>query len=244
MLKGIIFKLEYFFYFMCFTPAISLTTAIIEFILATVLLLFFPKIKFRNFFAVFIYLLGFYQFSEFMICSGFSPYLWATLGFITYSFLPAVGLHSILYFSKKKFNILFIYLIPIIVSLVALVTPKFIQTVSCDRFFILVRSLFHSGASWWLVILFFLYVVYYVGFIILMCFVGYQYAIKQKNKLKRKLVFVIILGVLLMTLPTFILIFLFPSLSIMFPSVLCEFALLLAICAFIGAYLESKIERR
>jgi hypothetical protein len=48
------------------------------------------------------------------------------------------------------------------------------------------------------------------------------------------------IAVLLMSLPTFILMVIFPFFDIMFPSVLCHFALLLAIVVFVGTYLEHK----
>jgi len=43
-----------------------------------------------------------------------------------------------------------------------------------------------------------------------------------------------------MVVPTFIFIMVLPSFGIMFPSILCEFALLLAILGFTAAYLENK----
>ena len=51
-------------------------------------------------------------------------------------------------------------------------------------------------------------------------------------------------GILFMTIPTIILLLLFPVFGIMFPSVLCAFAIFVAIAAFIGVYLKGKLKKK
>src|SRR3989338_5367902 len=110
----------------CFTPAISISTAIIEFILAIILILYFPRSKLRNFFALFIVMFGTYQFSEYLVCIGSNPKFWATVGIITYSFLPAAGFHAVLRTFHKKFSLFFVYIIPVIASIALAVIPDFV----------------------------------------------------------------------------------------------------------------------
>jgi len=228
---------------MCFSTTISLTTAIIEFALATILLLFFKKSVLRNFFIVFIYLLGFYQFTEFMLCFGSSPKVWALIGFVTYMFLPAIGVHGALKFLNKKANLALIYFLPVLAALIAISTPGFIISASCDKVFVNVDTLIDFSKSFLINTLSWLYIAYYSGFILFSSLIMYKNYLKQKNKIKKKIEVTWMFGVLLMTLPALIFILIFPELRKTFPSVLCGFALLIAIAAFIAVYLESRLDK-
>ncbi len=112
---------------MCFTPIVSLSTAIVEFVVATAILVFCRKSLINRFFPLLIYILGFYQFTEFMLCTSNYPFFWAKMGFITYSFLPAVGLHFVMKLTNRKYNYITLYMIPVIFSLMALFKPGFIM---------------------------------------------------------------------------------------------------------------------
>lgn len=124
---------------MCFTPAISLATAIIEFLVAAYL---FKKInkKELRILPYFIILLGLYQLTEFFLCTTDNQ-IWAKVGFISYTFLPILAAQFFYDLAKKKLNKLF-YLIPIAYSLIALFYPGFSITGSCQSFYINTRNLF------------------------------------------------------------------------------------------------------
>ena len=228
---------------MCFTPAISILIATIEFALASILLLFFPKSKFRDFFAAFIYLLGFYQFTEFMLCSG-NALFWAIAGFVTYSFLPAIALHAVLKIFRKKFNVIWVYVIPLIASVLAITIPGFIIRASCEKYFISIDTIITSNPSLLLLVAFAVYIAYYFGFLALTYFIILKDYIKQKNEIKREIELVEMVGILLMIIPTLVLLILFPVFGIMFPSVLCASAIFVAISAFIGVYLKGKLKKK
>jgi protein-S-isoprenylcysteine O-methyltransferase Ste14 len=67
---------------------------------------------------------------------------------------------------------------------------------------------------------------------------------QEKDVEKKKLYLLLPLGVLIMSVPTFILMVVFPNLNFMFPSVLCHFALLLAIVTFVGVYWKHKLAEK
>ncbi len=228
---------------MCFTPTISLSVAITEFVLATILLLAFPKTTLRNFSAILIYILGFYQFTEFMLCTSGNPFLWARLGFITYTLLPAIGLNTTLRFTNRKPNYFLIYLLPAIFFLIAISFP-IITSASCQTFFVEVYNLFNQANSPVNALLFLVYTLYYFGFIVASCLLFSLNLRTEKNKIKRNIGFAYISGVLLMTVPTIVFIIIFPSLGVRFPSVLCGFAIFVAIASFIAVYLESKLNKK
>jgi len=229
---------------MCYTPTISLTTAAIEFVLAIILLLFFKKSTLRNFFAALIFLIAFYQFTEFMVCTSVNPLLWAKAGIIAFSFLPALILHAFMRFVKKNPNPIFLYSIPVLASAAILIYPV-VTAASCGTFFVEVQTTFNIEARTFLQNLSLLiYTSYYFGFLILaMAFFYHDYK-KQRSKIKREIEIVELIGILLLSVPTLILLLIFPLLGLKFPSILCQFALFVAIAAFIGVYLESKIKKR
>lgn len=223
---------------MCFTPTVSLTTAIIEFFVATYIL-HINKSKLTKGLAIFIYFLGFYQFTEFMLCSTAFPELWARLGFITYTLLPALALHFTLNHVKKKPNLIYIYIIPVIYSLTAIINSNFILNTSCGRYFISVQNIFYNPGYLFPATVYFLY---YFGFIIIVCYLLVKHYTHQKNIFEKQLDLDAIIAMTLSLVPALVLFFLFPAFSISFPSVYCQFALIFTIAALIAVHLELKIK--
>jgi len=223
---------------MCFTPIVSLSTAIVEFVVATAILVFCRKSLINRFFPLLIYILGFYQFTEFMLCTSNYPFFWAKMGFITYSFLPAVGLHFIMKLTSRKCNYITLYMVPVIFSLTALINPDFIIESTCTTFFVIVtKDLFNSLFSY-------IYGLYYFGFILLFCYFLFNSFNKEKDQLKRKLYAVIFAATLITLLPALVLFLIFPAFKVMFPSVYCEFSVLFTVAALIASYLDNKIQKK
>ncbi len=226
---------------MCFTPAISLATAIVEFIVATFILIKYKRYVIPVFLAILIYVLGIYQFTEFMSCTSHNAFLWAKLGFITYTFLPAMGLHFILKLAKnRKYNWL-VYLPPLFFSFWAAFKTNFIVNVSCSKVFVIVNKIFTSQGY----DLFFKgYVLYYSGFILMMVIITFILAKKAKDKITRQLA-KLLGGAIIITISLpLILVFILPSLKIQFASVYCEFALLFTIAALIGIKIYDKKKKK
>ncbi len=223
---------------MCFNSTVSLTTAVIELGLSIIMPWKFPKASLKYFFALLLFLLGFYQFTEFMLCKTGNAELWVRAGFITYSFLPAMGLDMTLTYFKIKRHRLLLYFFPVVYSLIAIFTTNFVQVGQCNAIFVTARYIFSQDYNF---VLWLAYVTYYALVTIFACFIALKYYFSEKNNKKRKVFLMLPVAVLLMSLPTFILMVIFPYFNIMFPSVLCHFALLLAIVVFIGAYWEHKL---
>jgi hypothetical protein len=226
---------------MCFTPFISLTTAIIEFAVATFILIKYKKYFVPVFSAILIYVLGFYQFTEFMLCSSGNPFLWAKIGFITYTFLPAIGLHFILRLAKnKKYNKL-IYLVPIFFAIITIITPNFIIKASCSKVFVIVQNVLASQNY---ANLFPFYLIYYVGSILIIGIILLVLIKKERNKLDKKIEELWFIAVLIAILIPIILILIIPALEIKFPSIYCEFALLFTITALISSSLYARKKKK
>ena len=220
---------------MCFTPTISLTTAIIEFIVAIIILIYYQKPKLNRYFALLLFLLGFYQFSEFMLCTSSNPLLWARIGFITYTFLPAAGLALISAYTKNKIKSYLIYAFPLLFSTLAL-TKDFVVRASCRTYFVIVNLNYYDPQT----VLWTIYMTYYFGFIFLMCLFLIRAYSNRKNRFQKILDINFLFAILITLLPALILLILFPSMKIEFPSVYCQFSILYTIAALIAIYIEKK----
>jgi len=220
---------------MCFAPWISLTTFIVEFAIATLILILYKKSNMARFFAVFIYLLGMYQLSEFMICTTSIVNLWGTVGFISYTFLPALGLHIVLDITKKRRYGWLLYIPPIVFALIAIFTPNFISKGVCSTVFISLRTFFtgNPAAAG-------IYGAYYFIFIAIAIILLIVFFIKEKNKVRKKISLFALLAIAFSLIPALILIVVLPTLRVMFPSIFCEFSILFAIFALIAMYLYHK----
>ena len=227
---------------MCFAPQISILTAVVEWALALIILLRFKKSAVAWFSSVFIFLLGLYQFTEFMMCKTANPLLWAHIGFLTYTFLPAIGMHYALMLTRKKSKILACYVPPVLFSVLSLLAGGFVQGSACHSVFVSTQLQFFDPVIHRVIMP--IYEVYYFGLILLASFMAWKEMRKEKDELRRKTIAVALLGTWLATLPAFIFIILLPSFSIQFPSVYCEFALLMAITAFIVSDLEHRSRKK
>jgi hypothetical protein len=227
---------------MCFAPQISILTAIIEWALALIILLRFKKSLVPWFSSIFIFLLGLYQFTEFMMCKTASPLFWAHIGFLTYTFLPAVGMHYVLMLTHKGSKSLACYIPPVLFSILSILAVGFVQGSTCHSVFISTQLQFFDPVIHRVIML--IYDVYYFGLLLLASFIAWKAMRKEKDDLRRKTIGVALTGVWLATLPAFIFVILLPAFSIQFPSVYCEFALLMAITAFIVADMDHRNRKK
>lgn len=224
---------------MCYTPPVSFATAFIEFALAIYMRVRYGKARMVAFGSALLLLLGSYQISEFFLCTTTYAEFWTKWGFVSYSFLPAVGLHYVLFQLRRKVSTTqkaFIYFVPA-VALLASIAPDVIVTQSwCNEVFITAHIF---PATNYGLLTFWLYSAYYAGFIIAASVLSINAFIEQR-KSKTRMQFVYFpLGITLMTVPTFLFLVVFPHFGFRFPSILCHFGLLLAACLFAGVRYEE-----
>ena len=219
---------------MCYTPPVSFATAFIEFVLAIYMRVRYGKTRMVKFGSALLLLLGSYQFSEFLLCTTPFSELWTKWGFVSYSFLPAVGLHYVLFQLRRKItttHLAFIYFVPVL-ALLASLAPDVIVTQSwCNTVFITAHIF---PATDYGLLTFWIYSAYYAGFIIAASVMSIN-AFIATRKTKARMQYVYFpLGITLMTVPTFLFLIVFPHFGFRFPSILCHFGLLLAACLFAG----------
>jgi len=220
---------------MCFTPQISLLTALIEFLTGAYIYLTAKRTAAVKILVIFIYCLGFYQFSEFMLCSTEQKMLWAKIGFLAYHLLPALGLNFVLNITRSKpkaWLTALVYLPTILFGIFALLAPNFIAEASCGTFSVTIKHLFYREIGG--IILMAIYWWYYFGYIAISSILLILALNRTREKEWRNIYLYALLAILFSLLPAFIFIMVSPSLKIVFPSIYCHFALLFALLALVG----------
>lgn len=81
--------------FYCFTPMVTLATFLIEFVLAGYVIYKYKLDNFSRIVVVTLLLLGSFQLSEFIMCSGGDMQLWSRIGTACITMLPVLTLHLI-----------------------------------------------------------------------------------------------------------------------------------------------------
>lgn len=229
---------------MCYTPPVSFATAFIEFALAIYMRVRYGEARMVKFGSALLLLLGSYQISEFFLCTTTYAEFWTKWGFVSYSFLPAVGLHFVLHQLRRRVStthLAFIYVIPALALLSSLAPDVLVTQSWCNEVFITAHIF---PATDYGMLTFWIYSTYYAGFIIAASVLSIN-AFIAARKTRARMQFVYFpLGITLMTVPTFLLLVVFPHFGFRFPSVLCHFGLLLAACLFAGVRRDETLNKR
>ncbi|MBR9690946.1 hypothetical protein GOV08_04650 [Candidatus Woesearchaeota archaeon] len=218
---------------MCFAPYISLSTFIIEFLLAAYFVLRDPKDRLNQFLALISFMLGYYQLNEFLICTT-SLNIFARLAMITTAILPALGVTYALIMWRKKIKYYWHILIytPAAFFITMFSLPFYYDTPTfCNTVFIQYPTTGLLGQFYSLY-----YTIYVVGVGVLF----YYAAIHAKDVYEKRLLQLGMLGMLILIVPAIVFLQFLPSLYVEFPSVLCEFALLLAIELVVLMWYKEK----
>ena len=223
---------------MCFTPKVSFATAFIEFFTAAWLCYRFPKSKLTAFFAVVLIFLATYQFSEFMLCVTGNTELWGKVGFIAYTFIPAILVLFTATPGKIKIKYLPYFIPAIIISAIAAFDKNFITYGVCHTLFVTIRNKFFSFDS--NPIMTVLYCEYYFIYLAITTIYLYRKIKIAKNKQEKFIYRLMIATIPLVIVPPLILIVVLPAATVMFPSIYCHFAMIITLTAIISLYYENK----
>jgi hypothetical protein len=218
---------------MCFAPYVSLSTFVIEFLLALFFLFQNPKDKLNRILALISFLLGLYQLNEFLICTtGLN--IFTKFAMIVTAVLPALAISYALIMSRKKLRFywhILIYSPVLFFTLMFAMSSYLSKSAVCSLVFIQYPPVGLLGRFFGL---------YYLIYLSIALVIFYFVASKKRGKHERRLLHLGMLGVFTFTLSTFIFLLFLPSLQIQFSSVLCEFALLLAIEFVVVLWYKNK----
>lgn len=218
---------------MCFAPYISISTFIIEFLLAVFFLLRNPKDKLNRIISLILFLLGFYQLNEFLICTtGINVF--TKLAMTTTAILPALAISYALIMFRKKIKLywhILIYSPALFFILMFTLSDYYKQSAFCLTVFIQYPYLGVLGKF---------FGSYYLLYLSLAIILFYFASFNMKSKYEKRLASLGMIGLLLFTVSSFIFLLFLPALRIQFPSVLCEFGLLLAIEFIVVLWYKDK----
>lgn len=223
---------------MCYTPPVSLFTAVVEFGLAIWIRVRYRRATLAPFGSALMIFLGLYQLSEFLLCTTPFERVWVMMGFVSYSYLPAVALHAVVFYLRVKIPVWILYIVPVIATIAAVIPGVMVGTGTCHEVFVTAQNfqptLLGNVAFW-------IYSTYYAAFIIASVVLSLRARSRAREAGRRKLFTYIPLAVAAMTIPTFVLLIMFPQFGVMFPSVFCHFALLFAAFILAGVRHEEHL---
>jgi hypothetical protein len=206
----------------CFSPPVMLLTFIIEFGLA-IYTAWRYKITPTSRLAIAIFLsLGVFQLSEYMICGGLGlkNIDWARYGFASITLLPALGIHMLTVLAEKNKKWLINAAYATCTPLVAyfLISPDAFNNHACYANY----AVFNASHAISL-----LFSAYYYGWMIVGIFLAKRWG--DKNKEKRATLYTMIAAYLAFIVPTTYFNIIDPTTVSGIPSIMCGFAVLLAI---------------
>ncbi|NCO10888.1 hypothetical protein GW746_01560 [Candidatus Saccharibacteria bacterium] len=206
----------------CFSPPVMLLTFLFEFG-AAFYTIWRYKMTTTSRLAVSILLaLGTFQLAEYMICGGLglSNVEWAKLGYASITLLPALGIHIILSIANKKSRALlsFAYATCAAFLVFFVFVNQAVSAESCQPNYAVFST---DSISVWP------YIIYYYGWMLVGTFLAFKWS-QEIPKAKKALIGMSI-GYLSFILPTTFFNIIDPSTVKGIPSIMCGFAVLLAI---------------
>ncbi len=205
-------------HFFCFNPFVTFLTGILEIVLAFFACIKYSKSSFGRIAAVALILLSIFQFAEYTICAGGNSILWNKAAYAASAFLPAIGIHLIAHALHHTRMTQIAYLLAAIIAMSILIIPgAFTATYCTGRFVVFQLSdplrIAFGG--------------HYALFILLGIIQLVQAIINKMGDYELNLW--LLLGYLSFVIPTLIVYIIASSSRIAIPSIMCGFAVLLAI---------------
>jgi len=208
--------------FFCFSPAVMVATLVLELLLAVFVFVRHHTTRFGKVAGLVLILLATFQFAEYRICMGESgSALWSRIGFVAITLLPLSGLYLVSLVSNKPHFLKLGYVTATGFILYFIVVPKAITGAICGGNYVI----FNTSND-----LYRLYGFYYLGFLLL----GIWESIEAISSLKgratsRTALRWLIVGYLSFMGPVGILYILVPSTRNALASIMCGFAVALAV---------------
>ena len=207
----------------CFSPPVMIATSLIELTLLIYNVIRYKLTKLTFLVALTLLLLALFQLSEFRVCRGSSAIeQWSHFGYVAITLLPTIGIHIISTIRGKKHNPL-VYLgyltSAIYVAYFALTANSLVGDACLGNYVIFQVN---TGLTW-------LYGLYYYGWVILGLASSYIYAKKSKIKKQKMALYAFSVGYASFLIPTTTANLLDKTTLRGIPSIMCGFAVLLAI---------------
>lgn len=205
----------------CFSPPVMLFTFLFEFSAAFYLLWRYKMSTTVRLSVAMLFALGTFQLAEYMICGGLGLHgeQWARLGYVSITLLPAIGIHLIMSLAGKKVPILLFAAYGTMAAFAAYfaLMPGAINAQECRPNYA-VFDMSHMSVT--------LYATYYYGWLVAGVLLTLLWS---KDKKVATPLIGLCVGYLLFMIPTVTVNLIDPETMGGIPSIMCGFAVLLAI---------------
>jgi len=228
----------------CFSPPVMLATFIIEVVCALYILARYKLTAITRLGVAILLCLALFQLAEYNVCEGawgLNSLTWARVGYVAITLLPPLGLHLAVRISDKKQPNLLAgsYGMAAIFSCIFLALGHGMQAEEC-----LGNYVIFTIAPWavWP------YAIYYYGLLILGIAYAWQAADSSGNKATKKALYSLAIGYAAFIIPTTTANIVDPGTIAGIPSIMCGFAVILALIltgfTLPSAYIETRKKTR
>jgi hypothetical protein len=179
--------------------------------------------------------LGIFQLAEFQVCGGSRTLTWMRLGYIAITLLPALGIHLVSLVSGRKVVRYIGYAVSAVFIWVFLFSPQSIHAAVCGGNYVLINTSGVVAATY-----FPLY--YYISLAIAVVEIIY-FVLTHTNKesaISRSLLYWLLGGYATFIIPTAAVYLISPAARRGIPSIMCGFAVFLAIVITFFVYPRFK----
>ena len=180
--------------------------------------------------AALLFCLGLFQLAEYMICEravGLSSTQWAQVGFASISLLPALGMNLAMHIRGKinMYGLIGTYLIAIVFVVFFLFIGQGVRSSICGGNYILFRLMENTKYP---------YIAYYYGWMLCAMMYCLYYAHKLTDRKRAKTLQLFAAGYASFILPATTVTIIRPDLIYATPSIMCGFAVFLALILLFG----------
>lgn len=215
--------------FYCFSPAVMFATFIIETLALLYVVWRYKWNEITRLVVLILVLLATFQLAEYMVCEGTPAdwFTWSRIGYVAITLLPPLGLHLAYAIAGSKKRPLLWVAYPAMIGFVAYFTfvSSSLGGHVCTGNYIIFEMM--SVPSLW-------YGVYYFGLLLAAILVSLQFMLHSKKKQIRRALGWLIVGYSAFIVPTGLVRILDPETAPAIPSIMCGFAVILAVILVIA----------
>lgn len=211
--------------FYCFSPPVMISTFFIEIALALWALWRYKHTRVVKLIAVLLVCLAFFQLAEYNICEevfGLAGITWARLGYVAITALPALGIHVLTLIAEKKAPLLVAGSYTAMTAFMTyfLFSTSGLTASTCGGNYVIFETN-NTATSW--------YSLYYYGLELLALMSAWWFGRSTKNQRKKQALYGLTAAYLLLTVPVATVNVINPELIHAVPSIMCGFAVFLAL---------------
>ncbi len=227
----------------CFSPPVMLATMAIEFGLAAYTMWRYKFTEIAKVAVGLLVLLAVFQLAEYNVCEGsfgIDSLSWSRLGYMSISFLPALGLHLAIRLAGKKGSRAINAGYAMATGFAAFfgLTPIGITAPACLGNYVIFKQA--PGSEIY-------YTLYYYGWMLVGTIYAFRAAARVKSAARAKALYALTAGYLALFIPTTTVNLIDPMTRAGIPSIMCGFAVILALLVgfiVVPNGVEAKDERR